>query len=228
MTIEWPDMESVGCNSPRPLSGEVDLMRVKAEGKMTDEEIARGLHSRDAALIALLIEEHGGRLLRYLLLLTRNRSTAEDLFQETWIRVLERGHQYRGGYGFQAWLLGIARHLVIDLSRHKRPLSIEDLGCDGQPFDAVAASVDSPLDRLCSQEMRERVHAQARRLPRAHREVLLRRVDDEMLLAEIAETMSVPLSTVKGRLYRAIDALHSRLNPAAQTAECSLEALASA
>jgi RNA polymerase sigma-70 factor, ECF subfamily len=203
-------------------------MQNKVESAMTNEEIARGLHSRDTALIARLIEEHGGRLYRYLLLLTRNRSAAEDIFQETWIRVLERGYQFKGGFGFQAWLLSIARHLVIDSSRHKRPLSLEDLACDGKPFDAVAAPVDSPLDRLFSQEMRARVHAQARHLPRAHREILLRRVEDEMLLTEIAETMSVPLSTVKGRLYRAIEALQTRLHPAAQPAVCSLKALANA
>ena len=198
----------------------------KAEGKMTDEEIMRGLHSRDTALITRVIEEYGGRLLRYLVLLTGNRSTAEDVFQETWVRVLERGYQYKGAYGFQPWLLSIARHLVIDLSRHKRPLSLEGLACDGKSFDAVAAPVDSPLERLCDQEMRARVHAQARRLPCADREVLLRRVDDEMLLTEIAETMVVPLSTVKGRLYRAIGVLQTRLNPAGRPAGCALEALA--
>jgi RNA polymerase sigma-70 factor (ECF subfamily) len=203
-------------------------MRHKPVGEATEEEITRGLHSRDTALIATLIEEHGGRLLRYLLLLTGDRATAEDIFQETWVRVLERGYQYKGAFGFQAWLLSIARHLVIDQSRHKRPLSLEDLSCDGRPFDAVAAPVDSPLDRLWTQEMRAQVNARARRLPPAHLEVLLRRVDDEMLLTEIAETMAVPLSTVKGRLYRAIEDLQTHLNPAGRPAVRTLEALANA
>ncbi len=203
-------------------------MRHKPAGEATEEEITRGLHSRDTALIATLIEEHGGRLLRYLLLLTGNRATAEDIFQETWVRVLERGYQYKGAFGFQAWLLSIARHLVIDQSRHKRPLSLEDLSCDGRPFDAVAAPVDSPLDRLWTQEMRAQVNAGARRLPPEHLEVLLRRVDDEMLLTEIAETMAVPLSTVKGRLYRAIENLQAHLNPAGRSGGRSLDALANA
>jgi len=203
-------------------------MRHKPAGEATEEEITRGLHSRDTALIATLIEEHGGRLLRYLLLLTGNRATAEDIFQETWVRVLERGYQYKGAFGFHAWLLSIARHLVIDQSRHKRPLSLEDLSCDGRPFDAVAAPVDSPLDRLWTQEMRAQVNAGARRLPPEHLEVLLRRVDDEMLLTEIAETMAVPLSTVKGRLYRAIENLQAHLNPAGRSRGRSLDALANA
>ncbi len=203
-------------------------MQCKQEGKMTETEIMKGLRDRDTAMIAALIDEHGGRLLRYLLLLTGDRSTAEDMFQETWVRVLERGYQYKGAFGFQAWLLSIARHLVIDQSRRKRPLSLEDLACGGRPFDAVAAPVDTPLERLCTQELWAQVNAQARRLPRAHLEVLLRRVDDEMLLTEISETMSVPLSTVKGRLYRAIETLQTHLNPAGRPGGHALDALANA
>lgn len=203
-------------------------MQHEPEVKATEEEIARGLHDRDTTLIAALIEEYGGRLLRHLTLLTGDRSMAEDIFQETWVRVLERGYQYKGAFGFQAWLLSIARHLVIDQSRRKRPLSLECLACEGRPFEAPAAPVDSPLERLCAQEMRARVNAQARRLPRAHLEVLLRRVDDEMLLTEIAETTGVPLSTVKGRLYRAIGSLQSHLNPAGRSGGRALDALASA
>jgi RNA polymerase sigma-70 factor (ECF subfamily) len=204
------------------------VVQCKGEGKLTNEQIARGLHSRDTALVACLIEEHGGRLFRYLMLLTRNRSTAEDIFQETWVRVLERGYQYKGAFGFQAWLLSIARHLVIDLSRQKRPLSLEGLACDGEPFDAVAAPTASPLDRLYRKERRSHIHMQVLRLPRAHREILLCRVNDEMSLAEIAEIMAVPLSTVKCRLYRAISALQARLCPTARTAACALDAMAKA
>ncbi len=198
------------------------------EEKMTEEEIMRGLHNRDTAMIATLIEEYGGRLLRYLLLLTGDHSTAEDMFQETWVRVIEHGYQYKGAFGFQAWLLSIARHLVIDQSRRKRPLSLEALACDGRPFDVVATPVDSPLEHLCNQELRAQVNAQARRLPPAHLEVLLRRVDDEMLLTEISETMAVPLSTVKGRLYRSIESLKTHLNPAGRSPSRTLDALANA
>ena len=65
---------------------------------MADEntEIARGLRRRDPDLLDHLIEKYQHRLLRYLLYLTGRREIAEDFFQETWIRVLERGHQYDG------------------------------------------------------------------------------------------------------------------------------------
>src|ERR1700691_6344909 len=62
--------------------------------------IARGLRRRDPELLDRLIEQYQHRLLRYLIYLTSNRELAEDMFQETWIRVLERGHQYDPKYEF--------------------------------------------------------------------------------------------------------------------------------
>jgi hypothetical protein len=64
--------------------------------------IARGLHRRDPDLLDRLIEQYQHRLLRYLVSLTADRAVAEDLFQETWMRVLERGHQYDHRHEFSA------------------------------------------------------------------------------------------------------------------------------
>ena len=70
-------------------------------------EIARGLRRRDPDLLDRLIEQYQHRLLRYLLYLTGRRELAEDLFQETWIRVLERGHQFNDKYAFSTWLFAV-------------------------------------------------------------------------------------------------------------------------
>src|SRR5712664_4048870 len=88
---------------------------------MSDEakSIARGLQKRDPDLLDRLIEQYQYRLFRYLVHVTGSRERAEDFFQETWIRVLERGHQYDGKSKFEAWLFAIARHLVIDWQRSK-------------------------------------------------------------------------------------------------------------
>src|SRR5260370_20287153 len=76
--------------------------------------IARGLQKRDPDLLDRLIEQYQYRLFRYLVYVTGNKERAEDFFQETWTRVLERGHQYAGTSKFEAWLFAITRHLVID------------------------------------------------------------------------------------------------------------------
>src|SRR6201989_83810 len=92
---------------------------------MADEntDIARGLRRRDPELLDRLIERYQHRLLRYLVFLTGNRELSEDIFQETWIRVMERGKQYNGKAKFDTWLFAIARHLVIDWSRKKTATS---------------------------------------------------------------------------------------------------------
>ena len=82
--------------------------------------IARGLRQRDPDLLDRLIEQYQYRLFRYLLSLTGNKETTEDLFQETWLRVLERGRQYTGKWEFGTWLFAIARHLAIDLPQSVR------------------------------------------------------------------------------------------------------------
>ncbi len=96
---------------------------------MSDDakSIARGLRRRDPDLLDRLIEQYQYRLFRYLVYVTGNQERAEDFFQETWVRVLERGHQYDGKSKFEAWLFAIARHLVIDWQRSKKAQSLDTL-----------------------------------------------------------------------------------------------------
>jgi RNA polymerase sigma-70 factor (ECF subfamily) len=181
-------------------------------GEMTHEgtEIARALRTRDPEWLDRLIERFQYRLFRYLLMLTGRRSTAEDLFQQTWLRVLERGHQYDGRWKFESWLFTIARHLVIDLSRHKRMSSLEalDEAAAGPPPPLQpAAPGPSPLDLLQKDEETARIAAALLRLPAVYREVLLLRFQEELALEDIARVLRAPLSTVKSRLYRGLEAL---------------------
>lgn len=169
-------------------------------------EIARGLRRRDPELLDRLIERYQHRLLRYLVFLTGNRELAEDIFQETWIRVMERGSQYNGKAKFDTWLFAIARHLVIDWSRKKTALSLEGLqeqyGSE-HAFD-VPANGKSPFDVVIERENRETVQAALARLDALHREVLVLRFHEELSLEEIATLTNSPLSTVKSRLYRGL------------------------
>lgn len=172
-------------------------------------EIARGLHRRDPELLDRLIERYQHRLLRYLLFLTGKRELAEDIFQETWIRVMERGRQYNGKSKFDTWLFAIARHLVIDWSRKKTTTSLEALQehfGNEQTFD-VPSNAPSPFDAVTVRENRESIQAALATLDSLHREVLVLRFHEELSLEEIATITRAPLSTVKSRLYRGLAAL---------------------
>src|SRR5438874_1110520 len=95
-------------------------MTLNTTAETETAKIARGLRERDMELLADLVERSQRRLLRYLLYLIGRRDYAEDLAQETWIRVLQRGSQYNGRQRFDLWLFAIARNLAIDYLRKKR------------------------------------------------------------------------------------------------------------
>jgi RNA polymerase sigma-70 factor, ECF subfamily len=184
-------------------------------GLMTDERqvLANGLRRRDASLLDRLIEQYQQRLYRYLLFLTGDPALAEDLFQETWIRVLERGHQYNAKSKFESWLFAIARNLVIDVSRRKKFRSLEELADpeSNQPFEPPDDRAVSALQLLLSRENEQAVQLSLLKIPAYYREVLLLRFHEELGLEEIAGVLAAPLSTVKSRLYRGLEALKSAL-----------------
>jgi RNA polymerase sigma-70 factor (ECF subfamily) len=171
--------------------------------------IARGLKRNDTELLDRLIEQYQHRLLRYLLFLTGKREVAEDLFQETWMRVLLRGAQYNGKARFDTWLFTIARNLVIDLSRKRQMASLDEMseaGDDERPFE-VALDGPSPLEQFATREDQAEVAAVLLKLEPNYREVLVLRFHEELSLEEIASVTRAPLSTVKSRLYRGLAAL---------------------
>lgn len=192
------------------------LSMTAAQVALTQEEnaaIARGLKRQDAELLDRLIEQYQHRLLRYLLFLTGRREVAEDLFQETWMRVLIRGAQYNGKARFDTWLFTIARNLVIDLSRKRTMSSLDEMSEnneDERPFE-VAMTGPSPLEQFASREDSAEVGEVLLTLDTSYREVLVLRFYEEMSLEEIAGVTRAPLSTVKSRLYRGLASLKPEL-----------------
>jgi RNA polymerase sigma-70 factor, ECF subfamily len=178
---------------------------------MGDEktEIARGLSRRDPDLLDHLIEKYQHRLLRYLLSLTRSRELAEDIFQETWIRVLERGRQYDSRHEFSTWLFTIARNLVIDHMRRKQPASLNTLADadDAAPFEIAETGQPSAFDTTVQREQNEQISEAMLHIASEYRESLVLRFQEGMSLEEIAVVTGAPLGTVKSRIYRGLTAL---------------------
>ncbi len=182
---------------------------LNAQVQSENVAIAHGLKKRNPELLDHLIELYQHRLLRYLLFLTGKREVAEDLFQETWMRVLLRGAQYNGKARFDTWLFAIARNLVIDLSRKRTMVSLDEMsssGEDDRPYEIPMAG-PSPLDQFQSGENCAEVGEVLLKLDSNYREVLVLRFYEELSLDEIASVTRAPLSTVKSRLYRGLAAL---------------------
>jgi RNA polymerase sigma-70 factor (ECF subfamily) len=181
---------------------------------MTEEnaEIARGLRRGNPELLDRLIEKYQHRLLRYLISLTGRRELAEDFFQETWVRVLERGGQYDSRYEFSTWLFTIARNLVFDHLRRTRPLSLDSLADRDSPdapasFDIPASGQPSAFDAAVQREQNEQISAGMQHISSDYRETLVLRFQEGMSLEEIATVTGAPLGTIKSRIYRGLNAL---------------------
>jgi RNA polymerase sigma-70 factor, ECF subfamily len=179
------------------------------------KKLVHGLRGGDPAFLDGLIEQYQRRLFRYLLSLTGNLATAEDIFQETWLRVLERGHQYRVQWKFEVWLFSIARHLAIDLARSKKAESLDVLmdPAEGVEFQ-LAASEPSPFDTMLAGEESTRIAQILVTIPAVYREALTLRFQEELSLEEMATIIKAPLSTVKARLYRGLDAVRKQIKGA--------------
>jgi RNA polymerase sigma-70 factor (ECF subfamily) len=186
----------------------------------TDAELVAFARRGEGDGVARLVERYSARLYRYLLHLTSNPAAAEELLQDTWLRVVERLDGYDARQPFLTWLFAIARHRAIDLMRARaretralgQPAAAaeNDEGERLEPLDTVAAAGPSPLDELAARELEERVARLFARLPRHYREALTLRFHHDFSLEEIARLLDVPLSTVKTRVQRGLVLLRRR------------------
>ena len=184
-------------------------MTLNTRAETETGKIARGLRERDTELLADLVERYQNRLVRYLLYLTGRREHAEDLAQETWIRVLQRGSQYDGRQPFDPWLFAIARNLAIDYLRKIRAVQTGSLPDDGNEMLLLPSSGPSPFEAAARSEDAMRLAGRLQILPPLYREALLLRFQEELSLAEIAQVVGAPVTTVTSRIYRGLAALRS-------------------
>src|SRR5437667_8847189 len=173
-------------------------------------KIARGLRERDMELLADLVERCQHRLVRYLLYLTGRREYAEDLAQETWIRVLQRGSQYNARQRFDPWLFAIARNLAIDyLGKNRKAVATVSLPNDRDAMLLLPSSDPSPFEAAARSEDAMRLAGRLQILPPLYREALLLRFQEDLSLAEMALVLGAATTTVTCRFYRGLAALRS-------------------
>ena len=114
------------------------------EGRVGLESEVAQLQRGDLDALSALLGRYQNRLYRYLLRLVREPAEAEDLFQQTWVRVAEKIQQYDSKRNFEAWLFTVARNLAFDHLRRIRPESLDE------PIAGMPG--ESPATRLASAE----------------------------------------------------------------------------
>jgi len=156
--------------------------------------------------LAALVETYAGLLFRVAHSVLRSRAEAEDVVQDTFVRVLERRGQLREIREMRVWLVRIAWNLALDRRRRIRPEQF-DAG-----FAESLAGRDLAADKALVEAQRmAAVLRELERLPRAERHVLLLAAIEELGTAEMAEVLGRSESAVRALLFRARTRLRERL-----------------
>ncbi|MGB6932030.1 MAG: RNA polymerase sigma factor [Acidobacteriaceae bacterium] len=178
------------------------------------ERIARGLRQRDLALLQALVQEYQYRLVRYFIFLLGTRDQVDDLVQETWLRVLERGRSYDGESRFEPWLFAIARNLAIDHTRKRRLFSLDSNDDDERESASHSpiSTAASPFEQAARTEDARHLAASLQLLQPVVREALVLRFQEELSLQEISQVVGASVSTISSRIYRGLAALRQQMD----------------
>jgi RNA polymerase sigma-70 factor (ECF subfamily) len=169
--------------------------------------IARGLRERDLTLLQVLVEQYQYRLVRYLTYLLGRRDAVDDLVQETWLRVLERGHSYDGKSRFEPWLFRVARNLALDYVRKRRLFSLDT----SDTVEPPVSHAPSPFEEAARTEDAQRLAQSLAALEPHYREALVLRFQEDLSLEEMSGVVGAPVSTVSSRIYRGLAALRAQM-----------------
>lgn len=186
----------------------------------TDEVLLERYVKGDVRAFETLLARHRGAVYSFLLRSVRDAAAAEDLFQETFLRVVQRADQFNGQSRFTTWLYTIARNLTVDHARrmqHRRHASLDaprgSASDDARPLGESIAGNALPADRLAVEaEVRSTFQVALEALPDEQREVFLLRQVEGLAFADIAAIVGIPENTAKSRMRYALERLQQALD----------------
>ncbi len=182
----------------------------------SDEELLADYQQGDAEAFEALLRRHRAPLFTFLVRMLGDREKAEDLAQETFLRIVKGAQAWERRARFQTWLFTIARNLCVDHARRdrfRRAESLDAQGPDGEApmSDCVAGQQIDPARGAESARLRPLLQQALSSLPAEQREVFVLREQAGLPFAEIAAMVGVNENTVKSRMRYALVALRKSL-----------------
>jgi RNA polymerase sigma factor (sigma-70 family) len=178
---------------------------------LSDNELVKLYVNGNEESLAILVKRHKRRIFSYLYLICRNKELTEDIFQETFFKVIQtlKKRQYNEEGKFLPWVLRIAKNLMIDHFRKvKKMPSISSVTNDeGERvdiFDIIPEPVSSSKDVNEAKEFKELIRNVVGELPPDQKEVVIMRTYYDMSFKEIAEVTDVSINTALGRMRYAL------------------------
>ena len=189
-------------------------------GQTSDEVLLARYRRGDTAAFKEIVRRHQRGLFNFALRQVHVPSTAEDIVQEVFVRVVQSVDSFKEEARFTTWAYTIARNLCIDHLRkkaHRRHASLDAPGAEGEdgegaPLGERVAASGAGADRVAiGKQLQGHIKAAVDKLPDDQREVFLMRQVGELPFKDIAEVVGVSENTVKSRMRYALERLQAAL-----------------
>jgi RNA polymerase sigma-70 factor (ECF subfamily) len=200
------------------LGDQVSSSRTEA----TDEALMIRFQAGERTVFAVLVKRYQGPLYNFALRHLRNPSTAEEVVQDAFVRLVQNAGDFKHEARFSTWMFTIVRNLCIDqirkqsLRRHpslEEPKRAASGEAEGPTLGEQTADSRANVERTAvSTEIRERLMQAVDQLPDEQREVFLMREVSNLPFKEIAEIVGIPENTVKSRMRYALERLQAALS----------------
>ncbi len=176
--------------------------------QLSDKELIGSYLQGNHACLEILINRHQNRVYAYILMITKNKELADDLFQDTFIKVINtiRSGSYNEEGKFLQWVMRIAHNLIIDHFRKSNRIPVIDNNKkeDFDIFENLNIMDESIEDKIITEQIHKDVRKLIELLPAEQREVLYMRHYAEMSFKDIAEVTDVSINTALGRMRYAL------------------------
>lgn len=173
---------------------------------LTDNELIARYMEGDESALKTLIQRHEKKVFSYIMLSVKNRELAEDIFQDTFIKVINtlRSGNYKEEGKFIQWVMRIANNLKIDYYRKVQRMPVFEGNGEYDIFDILGSREDSVEQKMIREQIYTDVNRMVEYLPDEQKEVLTMRIYQDYSFKEIAEATGVSINTALGRMRYAL------------------------
>lgn len=174
--------------------------------QLNDQELVVRYREGDEQSLKELITRHKRKIHTSIYLLVKDRDLAEDIFQDTFIKVINtlRSGNYNEEGKFLSWVMRIGHNLVIDHFRRQQKMPMVHDTEDYSLFDFIPQAEENVEDRIITSQIHDTVRRMVEELPEDQREVVIMRHYGNMSFKEIAEATNVSINTSLGRMRYAL------------------------
>ncbi len=189
--------------------------------KITDQNLVKQYIQGNEACLEMLINRHKERIFTTIILIVKDSYIAEDLFQETFIKIIKnlKKGKYNEEGKFLPWAIRIARNMAIDYFRKMKRMPTVTSSDGEDVFRKIKLAVDNREEQMIRNEKENLVRAVINKLPEEQRQVLILRHYGDLSFKEISAMTGVSINTALGRMRYALNNMrkmmeHTSINAA--------------